>query len=76
MLWEEGLVAAYKKKRVQCADLVAECRVGGCSSLYTDEVEARDSTTCLLKVLGQEGAGLHKATRKLSEEVEIQNLWL
>ncbi len=79
--WEEGLEAAYERKKAKYADLVAECRESGWSvRLYPVEVGARGfvgrSTSCLLKDLGLRGATLSRSTKELSEEAEKASLWL
>ena len=79
--WEEGLEAAYERKKAKYADLVAECRESGWSvKLYPVEVGARGfvgrSTSRLLKDLGLRGATLSRSTKELSEEAEKASYWL
>jgi len=79
--WEEGLEAAYERKKAKYADLVAECRESGWGArLYPVEVGARGfvgrSTSHLLKDLGLRGATLSRSTKELSEEAEKASHWL
>ena len=79
--WEEGLEAAYERKRAKYADLVAECRESGWHArTYPVEVGVRgfvgSSTSRLLRDVGLRGARLSKATKELSEEAEKASHWL
>ncbi len=72
MPWEEGLEAAYERKKAKYADLVMECRESGwIVRLYPVEMGARGfvgrSTSCLLKDLGLWGATLSRSTKELSD---------
>ncbi len=79
--WEEGLEAAYERKKAKYADLFTERRESGWSvSLYPVEVGARGfvgrSASCLLKNLGLRGATLSRSTKEFSEEAEKASHWL
>ncbi len=79
--WEEGLEAAYERKKAKYADLVTECRESGWSvRLYPVEVGARGfvgrSSSCLLQVLELWRATLSRSTKELSEEAEKASNWL
>ncbi len=81
MPWEEGLEAAYERKKAKYADLVAECRESGWNvRLYPVEVGARGfvgrSASCMLKDLGLRGGTLSRSTKELSEEAEKASHWL
>ncbi len=72
MPWEEGLEAAYERKKAKYADLVMECRESEwIVRLYPVEMGARGfvgrSTSCLLKDLGLWGATLSRSIKELSD---------
>lgn len=81
--WEEGLEAAYERKKAKYADLVEEGRESGWSMRsYPVEVGARgfvgSSTARLLKDLGLQGARPSKSIKELSARAEegSHRLWL
>lgn len=78
---EEGIEAAYERKKAKYSELAAECREAGWkSTIYPVEVGCRGyvglSTTRLLRDAGVTGGKLRKATKELAEEAEKGSFWL
>ena len=79
--WEEGIEAAFERKKTKYSDLAAECREAGWkTTIYPVEVGCRgfvgQSTTRLLRDAGVTGGKLKKATKELAEEAEKGSFWL
>ncbi|KAJ8402646.1 hypothetical protein AAFF_G00367290 [Aldrovandia affinis] len=79
--WEEGVEAAYERKRQKYSNLAAECMEAGWRFvIYPVEVGCRGfvstSMTRLLRDMGMADAKLRKATKELSEEAEKGSFWL
>ena len=78
---EEGIEAAFKRKKAKYSELAAECRNAGWkTTIYPVEVGCRGfvglSTIRLLKDTGVTGGTLKKATKVLTEEAEKGSFWL
>ncbi|CAJ1066394.1 hypothetical protein F2P79_020824%2C partial [Xyrichtys novacula] len=70
---EEGIEAAYERKKAKYSELAAECQEAGWkATIYPVEVGCRGyeglSTTRLLRDVGVTGGNLKKATKELAEE--------
>lgn len=78
---EEGMEAAYERKKAKYSELAAECREAGWkTTIYPVVVGCRGymglSTTRLLRDVGVTGGNLKKATKELAEEAEKGSFWL
>lgn len=78
---EEGIEAAFERKKAKYSELAAECREAGWkTTIYPVEVGCRGfmglSTIRLLKDVGVTGGRLKKATKELAEEAEKGSFWL
>ncbi|KAK0150710.1 hypothetical protein N1851_004671 [Merluccius polli] len=78
---EEGIEAAYERKKAKYSELAAECRIAGWkTTIYPAEVGCRGyvglSTTRLLRDAGVTGRNLKKAIKELAEEAEKGSFWL
>ena len=78
---EEGIEAAFERKKAKYSELAAECRDAGWNTtIYPVEVGCRGfvglSTIRLLKDTGVTGGTLKKATKELAEEAEKGSFWL
>nr|XP_061825268.1 uncharacterized protein LOC133612115 [Nerophis lumbriciformis] len=79
--WEEGMEAAFERKRDEYLELASECAQAGWRPFtYPVEVGCRGytgaSTQRLLKSLGIKGSNLKKALKALGEEAEQGSFWL
>ena len=79
--WEEGMEAAFERKRDKYSELANECSEAGWRAFtYPVEVGCRGytgaSTRRLLKSLGIKGSKLKKALKVLAEEAEQGSFWL
>ena len=79
--WEEGMEAAFERKKTKYTELAAECREAGWrTTIYPVEVGCRgfvgQSTTRLLRDTGVTGGKLKKTTKELVEEAEKGSFWL
>ena len=78
---EEGIEAAFERKKAKYSELAAECRNAGWkTTIYPVEMGCRGfvglSTIRLLKETGVTGGTLKKATKELAEEAEKGSFWL
>ncbi|RXN24825.1 hypothetical protein ROHU_021965 [Labeo rohita] len=79
--WEDGIEAAFERKKEKYADLAAACTQAGWRA-YTFPVEVGcrgftgTSTQRFLKTLGVRGHKLQKALKDLAEEAEQGSFWL
>ena len=81
VLWEEGMEAAFERKRDKYSELASECSEARWRAfIYPVEVGCRGytgaSTQRLLKSLGIKGSKLKKALKVLAEEAEQGSFWL
>ena len=79
--WEEGMEAAFERKRDKYSELASECSQAGWRAFtFPVEVGCRGytgvSTQRLLKSLGIKGSKLKKALKVLAEEAEQGSFWL
>lgn len=79
--WEEGMEAAFERKKEKYTDLTAVCSQAGWRAVtYPVEVGCRGytgtSTQWLLRSLGITGSKLRKALKDLAEEAEQGSFWL
>ena len=77
---EEGIEAAYERKKAKYSELDAESQEAGWkSTIYPVEVGSRGymglSPTCLLRDTGVTGGKLRKATKELAEEAKKGSFW-
>lgn len=78
---EEGIEAAFERKKARYSELAAECREAGWkTNIYPVEVGCRGflglSTIRLLREAGVTGGRLRRATKDLAEEAEKGSFWL
>ena len=78
---EEGIEAAFERKKAKYSELAAECREAGWkATIYPVEVGCRgyvgQSATRLLRDAGVTGGKLRKAIKDLAEEAEKGSFWL
>ncbi len=79
--WEEGMEAAFERKKEKYSELSAACTEAGWkASTYPVEVGCRGfigkSAQQLLKVLGIRGSRQRKALREMAGEAEQGSFWL
>ena len=79
--WEDGLEAAFERKKERYAELAAACAQAGWRAYtYPVEVGCRGFTGTsiqrLLKTLGIRGAKLERVRKELAEEAEQGSFWL
>ncbi|RXN29065.1 hypothetical protein ROHU_018794 [Labeo rohita] len=78
---EEGMEAAFERKKAKYSELAVECREAGWKTTsYPVEVGCRGflglSTIRLLREAGVTGGKLRRATKDLAEEAEKGSFWL
>lgn len=78
---EEGIEAAFERKKTKYSELAAECREAGWkATIYPVEVGYRGylghSATRFLREAGVTRGKLREATKNLAEEAEKGSFWL